>query len=206
MILFAASHSLLYGQNYPFREYSVADGLPQSQAREIYQDSRGFLWIVTRSGISRFDGIEFRNYFRHDGLPSNIISKIIEDDSGYVYALSEHGLAGYNGYGFDFYPFEAKMTGERTLFAEYINDTILIITKDHVTKKCRIFNFKDGNYTLNSEISEFNDTIGIKIIFYDRSGKDFILIDESDRLYRHTGEKLIHCPGPQVRAIFLRQG
>lgn len=202
VILFAASHSLLYGQNYPFREYSVADGLPQSQAREIYQDSRGFLWIVTRSGISRFDGIEFRNYFRHDGLPSNIISKIIEDDSGYVYALSEHGLAGYNGYGFDFYPFEAKMTGERTLFAEYINDTILIITKDHVTKKCRIFNFKDGNYTLNSEISEFNDTIGIKIIFYDRSGKDFILIDESDRLYRHTGEKLIHCPGPQVRAIF----
>jgi len=202
VILFAASHNLLYGQSYPFREYSVADGLPQSQAREIYQDSRGFLWIVTRSGISRFDGMDFKNYFRHDGLPSNIISKIIEDSSGTIYALSEHGLAGYNGYGFEFYPFTGKLPGERMLFAEHVNDTILIVTKDYFSNKCRIFNFKEGIYTVNPEISEFTDTLGIKIIFYDKSEKDFIVVDVLDRLYRQREKRTIHCPGPRVRSIF----
>ena len=78
-------HSLLCGQNYPFREYSVADGC--HKARQNLSGQQGFP-VDRYNGISRFDGIEFRNYFRHDGLPSNIISKIIEDDSGYVYALS----------------------------------------------------------------------------------------------------------------------
>jgi ligand-binding sensor domain-containing protein len=200
-LLFVFFNSL-NGQSFPFREYSVADGLPQSQAREIYQDSRGFLWIVTRSGISRFDGIEFKNYFRHDGLPSNIILKIIEDSSGHIYALSEHGLAGYNGYSFEFYPFSEKLSGERLLFAEYINDTILILTKDHSTNRCRIFNFKEGIYTVNPEISEFTDTLGIKILFYDKTEKDFIVVDESDRLYRQKGKNSIHCPGPRVRSIY----
>jgi len=51
-------------QDYPFRRYRVSDGLIQSQGRVIYNDSRGYIWIGTNNGLSRFDGIDFVNYTR----------------------------------------------------------------------------------------------------------------------------------------------
>ena len=44
------------------------NGLPNNTLLEIHQDKRGFLWLGTDVGISRYDGIHFHNwnvdYFR----------------------------------------------------------------------------------------------------------------------------------------------
>jgi ligand-binding sensor domain-containing protein len=95
--------SVLSGQKYPFTEYTVRDGLPHNQVSQITQDSRGFLWIVTKNGISRFDGVEFRNYFRKDGLLSNVNNNIFEDNAGNVWVLASNGLSKYDGYRFESY-------------------------------------------------------------------------------------------------------
>lgn len=44
----------------------------------LLQDSRGFLWIGTSGGLSRYDGYSFTNYDRRHGLPTADISCLLE--------------------------------------------------------------------------------------------------------------------------------
>ena len=55
----------------PFRFYSVADGLTQSEVTDIDQDSAGYLWLTTGRGLNRFDGRSFHSLTVTDGLRSN---------------------------------------------------------------------------------------------------------------------------------------
>ena len=45
-----------------FQNYSTRDGLSHNHIADIYTDSRGFLWICTWYGVSRFDGYTFQNF------------------------------------------------------------------------------------------------------------------------------------------------
>lgn len=45
-----------------FTEYSSMDGLAHNNIHDIFTDSRGFVWLCTWSGVSRFDGYHFKNY------------------------------------------------------------------------------------------------------------------------------------------------
>jgi ligand-binding sensor domain-containing protein len=52
-----------FGQSYTFTNYSIEEGLPQSQVRSLYQDTNGYLWIGTLGGgVSRFNGRNFANF------------------------------------------------------------------------------------------------------------------------------------------------
>lgn len=44
------------------QNWGVADGLEQHTVQAIARDSRGFVWIGTLDGLSRFDGRRFRNF------------------------------------------------------------------------------------------------------------------------------------------------
>jgi len=46
-----------------FTNYTTAQGLPNNYITSIMQDSRGFLWIATQEGLSRFDGKNFKNFY-----------------------------------------------------------------------------------------------------------------------------------------------
>lgn len=46
----------------PIKIYTSADGLGSSFVNYVMRDSRGFLWICTRDGLSRFDGTRFITY------------------------------------------------------------------------------------------------------------------------------------------------
>jgi len=41
-------------------QYTVKDGLAESNVNAIYQDSLDYIWIATRGGICKFDGHNFR--------------------------------------------------------------------------------------------------------------------------------------------------
>lgn len=45
-----------------FTEYSSMDGMAHNNIHDIHIDSRGFVWLCTWSGVSRFDGYTFKNY------------------------------------------------------------------------------------------------------------------------------------------------
>lgn len=103
-IIFCLLFSLLYGQTYNFRNYTVEHGLAQSQVLSLFQDSQGYLWIGTNSGgVNRFDGLNFKNLTEKDGLANNVVFSITSDNKGNIYFGTNGGLSIYNGHKFNNY-------------------------------------------------------------------------------------------------------
>jgi signal transduction histidine kinase/ligand-binding sensor domain-containing protein/CheY-like chemotaxis protein len=69
-----------------FEHLTMRDGLSQSTVMSILQDSQGFLWLATESGLDRYDGYSIREYRRErgneNGLASDYVWKIAEDARG----------------------------------------------------------------------------------------------------------------------------
>ncbi len=90
--------ALGWGQHYNFKNYSIEQGLAQSQVRSLFQDSRGYLWIGTLGGgVSRFDGLNFTNFTKKDGLADNHVPAIFEDSEGNIWFGSYAGVSRYDG-------------------------------------------------------------------------------------------------------------
>jgi signal transduction histidine kinase/ligand-binding sensor domain-containing protein len=75
-----------------FKNYSSAEGLPQTQVMAIKQDKLGYLWFATYGGLSRFNGGEFRTYEKQDGLSSNSVFDIAQDRAGRMLIATSGGL------------------------------------------------------------------------------------------------------------------
>lgn len=75
-----------------FEHYSSDDGLPHNSICDIHQDSRGYLWLCTWYGLSRYDGRDFVNYTMLPGDYSNLshnrILSVDEDALGYLWVTT----------------------------------------------------------------------------------------------------------------------
>lgn len=88
----------LAGQQYNFHNYSVKDGVAQSQVYTLLVDIRGYLWMGTQGGgITRFDGERFKSFTVKDGLPSSYVLCIKEDGDHNLWIGTMNGLCTYNG-------------------------------------------------------------------------------------------------------------
>lgn len=56
--------------NHYFRRIDASDGVQQGGLREIYQDHRGFIWLVTPSSLFRFDGRHLLSFPDALGTPA----------------------------------------------------------------------------------------------------------------------------------------
>ena len=79
-------------QRLPLRAYTSADGLAGDHIAALLPDSRGFLWIGTTTGLSRFDGREFRHYGVAEGLPHPSVIALLEDRDGVLWIGTRGGL------------------------------------------------------------------------------------------------------------------
>ncbi len=89
-ILFA-SIGLAIGQQYSFINYSVEDGLAQTQVFDLESDSDGYIWVGTAGGVSRFDGESFVNFSTENGLIDNTVKKIVVYGEN-VWIASQYGV------------------------------------------------------------------------------------------------------------------
>lgn len=104
IIFFLFCYSLGISQNYYSENITSVNGLPDNAIRAIYKDSRGYIWIGTDAGISKWDGESFRNYNTLDGLAGNKVWCIEEDDKGNMwFACFGGGLSVFNGLEFNSY-------------------------------------------------------------------------------------------------------
>jgi ligand-binding sensor domain-containing protein len=66
-----------------FDIFTQENGLPNNQIQCIYQDSKGWIWIGTSQGLSRFDGYSFVNFLSKPddstSLKGNLVRVIKED-------------------------------------------------------------------------------------------------------------------------------
>ncbi len=89
----------LFSQSFDFISFGVEDGLSQSEARVVFQDSRGYLWVGTAGGgVCSYDGIKFNEYGAKEGLSGQIITSITEDSTGKMwFGTTNGGAAIYDG-------------------------------------------------------------------------------------------------------------
>ena len=81
----------LSAQQLIFKTYTEEDGLVSNPVRCIYQDSRGFIWIGTWQGLSKYDGHKFTNYTTVNGLSDNMINDMYESQDGKLYVSENNG-------------------------------------------------------------------------------------------------------------------
>ena len=185
------------GQDFSFREYGVRDGLPQSEAFVVYQDSRGFIWISTKNGLSRFDGIDFVNYHIKDGLPYNQVTSIFEDSESKLWALTYKGLSLYEDGRFLFFPPDEKfsesiMGGVPSPSVAPASAYFLIENRE--TGKRNIGYFEAGKYSDISSRYKALDSINVGDLYYDISTSELVLLSESRNVYSWKNEELVKLP------------
>lgn len=96
LILLFLSSFIAYAQQTPkLQFYDVSSGLPSNHLYKIVQDKKGFLWIATENGISRFDGHSFKNYSVKEGLIDNDIINIFLDAMGNIWCIPFAGSPFY---------------------------------------------------------------------------------------------------------------
>ncbi len=102
-------------QQFNFRNFSVKEGIAQSQVYSVLQDSRGYLWMGTRGGgITRFDGFKFVSFTKKDQLSSNYIYVIKEGKDGKLLIGTNNGFCTYNGLKIESY---GVRTGDTSQFS-----------------------------------------------------------------------------------------
>lgn len=107
----------------PVKHLTFADGLPQNTINFITQDEKGFFWIGTNGGLSRFDGYEFVNYTQKDGLPSNLIFDLLKTGDHNFWLATKNGLVSFNPEGAIYNrvitPDESQKLPEPPMFTTY---------------------------------------------------------------------------------------
>ena len=85
-------------QRINFKNFSVRDGLTQSEINAICEDKYGNLWLGTNGGgIIKYDGWNFRGYREEEGLKNNFVNALCFDDTGNLWIGTTEGLSQYNG-------------------------------------------------------------------------------------------------------------
>ncbi len=106
----------LGAQMLPFKTFSSEDGLIQSHVFSIYQDRKGYLWLGTTAGISRFDGLEFTNYYAQNfGVTDTVVRTITEGPDGTIWFGMESGLCSFDGHTFQMFANEGDTISLRRI-------------------------------------------------------------------------------------------
>ncbi len=112
-----------------FENLSDEDGLISNQVITIFQDSRGFIWLGTSTGLSRFDGYQFENFEYGPDNPNSLIGKevrqIREDSLGYLWIATNGGLNMYHPGKNTFTRYTNDPSDPRSLLANHVNSIFI---------------------------------------------------------------------------------
>lgn len=77
----------------------MKNGLSSNYCYDVLQDRKGYMWIATFNGLTRFNGTNWQ-YFRqqrpkHHTLPANWVTDIEEDRKGHIWINTDGGVAVY---------------------------------------------------------------------------------------------------------------
>lgn len=131
--------------------------MPSNHIYDMVEDDKGFLWIATDNGVSRFDGKYFQNFSVRQGLPSNEVLQILKDGDGNIWANSYKQPPSY----FD------KINGifvpvKNNLHLNNISKSLLAAT--HLSDGSIKFHNHNGYVTFkNKRIIDYNTQLGDRI-------------------------------------------
>ena len=135
------------------RLYTSNSGLPSSQVHEIYQDSRGFIWISTENGLARFDGMDFRTFRfsrgKAEALASDLVPAVFEDSRGTLWVGTSRGLQIFDPDNSSFHSIDLT----EPEYAPYVSD-ILEIKTGPTSTELWVATSSQGIYILDPQTHE----------------------------------------------------
>ena len=82
-----------------FASITINNGLPHLQVSSLAQDQKGYIWIGTRNGLSRYDGYALVNYYHNPkdihSLFCNFITCLFTDSRGRLWIGTDKGVGLY---------------------------------------------------------------------------------------------------------------
>ena len=75
------------------RTWQSYEGLPDNTVVGIEQTPDGFLWVATKTGLLRFDGVRFQPFpVTAPGVPAGGIKALLADRRGRLWVAKDHGV------------------------------------------------------------------------------------------------------------------
>ena len=100
-LLFFLWATIALTQNYPSKNFTASNYLPNNTVRSLLVDSNNILWIGTENGVVKKENDVFTNFFEEDGLALNSCWAIAEDKNKKLWFGSYgEGVSIYNGTNF----------------------------------------------------------------------------------------------------------
>jgi ligand-binding sensor domain-containing protein/signal transduction histidine kinase len=185
----------LLSQTLPFRTYTVDHGLAQSRAYCVMQDSKGYLWIGTQDGVSKFDGLNFHTYTTNEGLVNNRVLALMEDDRNNIWLGAAGGVSIFNESGY------VNLTKSDGLAGDIVHDILQENDRSiWIATEGGLSNYIDGffvNYTFHNGLPDsliyslYSDKKGA-IWVGTANGYTIIKRDSVDVI--HIGESVLSVP------------
>lgn len=172
-LLLLLSYSLLgyaaLPTHFQFRHYNIENGVSSNGISTILQDQKGYIWLGTDNGLSRFDGNQFVFYQKDNPLypdfHASSINAICETNTNELWIGTENGVYIYNQVKDTFTPFLAK-TSNNTGISSWITHIIQDKEKNIwiATNKQGVFQYSTQTRKLMQYEIPQNDNIIIRIL------------------------------------------
>src|SRR5262249_52817078 len=112
---------------YNSRTWTSDDGLPHTQVQAIAQTRDGYLWVGTRDGLARFDGMEFTTFGPRNTpeMKNGFISAVSLDKDGSLWIGTYEGLVQLKDGKFSRFGVRNGLPGERVMALRVARDGAL---------------------------------------------------------------------------------
>lgn len=204
LIIYLLSHFLPSSASIEVRSthFTATDGIANNTVRYIIQDSKGFIWLGTLNGLSRYDGSSFVNFYPEVGVPSLMdhrVRKMYEDQDGLIwidviserqccYDLRQGRFVDFTGCG----EYEQSYSG--TVRAS--NGDIWLW---HERNGCRRVRCLDGSFTslaFRTENGNLSSNTA-QSLFEDEKGRIWIMTHDGVELVKgDKAENVLRIPSP----------
>ncbi|HYF32175.1 MAG TPA: two-component regulator propeller domain-containing protein [Chitinophagaceae bacterium] len=184
LLLLVIEISGAFAQTLPTRRYTTADGLISDRITCLSQDERGFLWIGTYFGLSRYDGHRFTTVplpeIQRNKYVSNIVST---SDAVYAGFLFDGGLMEYR----DNKVRALAMPSNNNVYllCRHSDKGILILDGNR-----NIYHFADNTFKLLFNIDERFKNSTVWSMAMDKARNIWIGTDRELVVYRKDGKQV----------------
>ena len=202
ILLFTLFHTgSITAQNITF--FTSKQGLVNSCVQILYEDSRHHIWVGTRNGLNRYDGVKMNTYRHSDADPNSLMNNnvtcVLEYDPAHVLIGTADGIQSYNYATNQFSPVPFITTDNDTTqvyvssICRLSGDKVVACLAGHgsgLIKK----DAKGRLYAQQETIYATNNTSPAQI--FEDKDKNLWIINNEHHLYLKTpqGEKKIDVP------------
>ncbi len=222
LLFFIKGGGELFAQKTEVEVFDANNGLPQTYVSCLIQDSKGFLWLGTHSGLCLYDGYQFTTFSNNPldslSLCNNFVKSIAEDKNGDIWVATLSGLSRYERATGKFISYFSEPTNPASLAGDKIYYVYVDREKNlwvHTPGTLNLYSYKSNDFT---RFNYFNDLFtqpvetDIYPIYEDLQGriwvgtKDGLMLFDRERMLFKRYSSRISYPyaiyGNRVQAIY----